>query len=62
MQWQDFWAAFADAENTLAKADEIANQMARILVRRLRRVDGYLLENLKRELRSYNMQTGEWKL
>lgn len=51
-----------EAEATIRAADMVSSQMARMLVGRLRKVQHRgALEALKRELRDYNMQTGQWK-
>lgn len=51
-----------EAEATMRAADMVSTQMARMLVGRLRKVQSHgALEALKRELRDYNMQTGQWK-
>lgn len=49
-----------DAEATLRKADNIANQMGRLIEGRLRHVNSYTLKKLKRELKSFNIHTGVW--
>ncbi len=55
-------AAIEDAEYTLCAADVMAETMARILQGRLRKVKNYhVLRALKRELKNYDMRTGEWK-
>lgn len=55
-------ASMHEAEATMRAADMVSTQMARMLVGRLRKVQNHgALEALKRELRDYNMQTGQWK-
>lgn len=49
------------ARETLRNADRQANEMAKLIVGRLRHVDGWVLDNLKRELRDFNMHTRSWK-
>lgn len=53
--------AVAEAKVTLSAADGVAADMARMLVGRLRCASGYTLQQLKRELRDYNIHTGRWK-
>lgn len=55
-------AAVQDAERTLRVADELATRIARFLVGRLRKVNSqWILADLKRELKDFNMQTQKWK-
>lgn len=42
-------------------ADSAAESMAELLHGRLRHVSHHQLARLKRELRDFNMHTGEWK-
>ena len=58
--WDRMRAAMAEAERTMAAADEQAATMGRILVGRLRHCSAYTLEQLKRELRKFNIHTGNW--
>lgn len=54
--------AMTEAEITMRAADEVADRMARMLSGRLRKVQSnHVLAQLKRELRDYNIQTGDWK-
>ncbi len=53
--------AMSEARAAMAAADKCANQMARMLRGRLSNVDGYVLNQLKHELRDWNMHTKEWK-
>lgn len=62
MNWDDMRAAFADAKRTVDQADSIADDMARMLVGRLRKVGSdYTLKKLKRELAAYDAHTKRWK-
>lgn len=61
MNWDDFRLAFRDARSTMDQADAAANDMADMLDGRLRKVSGYKLAKLKRQLRDFNIHTGEWK-
>ncbi|SDS24394.1 hypothetical protein SAMN05216198_1522 [Halopseudomonas litoralis] len=55
--------AVEQAHTTIRRADRVAGQMARLLRGRLRSADipNYILRDLKKELRDFNMHTGEWK-
>lgn len=56
--------AVADAKRTMDNADATALSAARLLVGRLRKVEGYnrnTLKSLKKELRDFNAATGKWK-
>lgn len=61
MYWDDFRKAFGEAERTLAQADDVAAQMARMLVGRLRKCSPGTLSRLKTELRDFDARSGEWK-
>ena len=54
-------AAVAQARQVQQWADEHAHAMAVILRGRLRHVSSGVLSDLKRELRDFNIHTGEWK-
>jgi len=60
-------SAIQIAESDLRRTDQMARDMADLLVGRLRQVnkDGWFgnqtLADLKRELRSYNSRTSKWK-
>lgn len=60
--FDDVRAAVALANTQLAAADEVAVNMAGLLVGRLRKVyrEDHL-RALKRELADFNIQTGKWK-
>lgn len=53
--------ALAQARQAQAAADNYANGMANMLRGRLRHVSGGVLADLKKELRDFNIRTGEWK-
>lgn len=54
--------AVQEAKNTLDAADSVADDLARMLIGRLHRVQSsYTLAKLKRELRDFNMHTSSWK-
>ena len=53
--------AVAEADHTMRAADSVAGDIASMLRGRLRHVPAYFLKDLKRELRDFNMHTGQWK-
>lgn len=53
--------AIADASATISNADTLATRMAGMIRRRLRHVPSYILKDLKKELRDFNIHTGQWK-
>lgn len=53
--------AVEEAEQTMRAADNCANDMAKVLQGRLRKVSDWNLKKLKAELKNYNMHTGRWK-
>jgi len=61
MNVSEMRAAVIDARNTLRSTDMIANDLAYLLKGRLRSVNAWHLETLKRELRDFNIHTGKWK-
>jgi hypothetical protein len=60
-RFDEMIGAIEDAEITLRSADNVAKRLARVLPGRLRHCDAYTLKRLKRELRDFNITTGEWK-
>jgi len=60
-KWDEMRSAYVDAEQTIKAADSISVDMARMIIGRLRKVDGWTLIKLKRELKNFNMQTQRWK-
>lgn len=50
-----------EARDVLRNADEVAGQIAGLLPGRLRHVQTWVLQDLKRELKDFNAHTGEWK-
>lgn len=56
-------AIMRDARNTRRATEDYANELAAFLCGRLRayNVSPYRLEELKRELRDYNITTMSWK-
>lgn len=62
MMLSDMENAIGEARATLNRADQFATQLARLLKGRLWKVDnGYLLNDLKRELRAFDGVTKTWK-
>jgi hypothetical protein len=61
MNWDDMNKAMGDAKAAFKRADNVANEMARLMVGRLRKCNPSTLRRLKRELRDFNMTTGEWR-
>jgi len=62
MNWSEANTAFEDAKRTLNRADDVATNLARILVGRLRKVySDSALADLKRELKDFNIHTSTWK-
>lgn len=59
-KWDEMRAAYVDAKIQVKAADAIADDMAGMMVGRLRRVNQYTLVNLKKELKSFNIHTGRW--
>lgn len=60
--WDTMRAALAQARAANAAADNYASQMGDMLRGRLRAVPAYILRDLKRELRDFDMHTKEWKV
>lgn len=61
MSLLDMQVAINEAQKTLSQADRVAQQMGRLLQGRLKNISPYVLEQLKRELRDFNMHTGKWR-
>lgn len=61
MNFDEMHAAVKDAERTLSLADGVITKIARMLIGRLRKVEsGWVLADLKRELRGFNIHTKKW--
>lgn len=60
-KWDEMRAAYLEAKDQFQAADSLADGMAYMLRGRLRRVGQSTLSDLKRELRRFNIHTGEWK-
>jgi hypothetical protein len=63
MNYQDVRKARDQAEYTLNNADKVVREAVSLIKGRLKssRVSWLALNELKRELRNYNMHTGSWK-
>jgi hypothetical protein len=63
MNYDDMEQAVRDAENTLRIADAVVSKIAYTIKGRLRRSNtaGWILADIKRELRDFNIHTGTWK-
>jgi len=63
MNYSDVEKARVEAIKTLELADNAIRHAADLIKRRLRssRVRWPVLDELKRELKDYNMRTGKWK-
>lgn len=53
--------AVSEAKETIRAADSVVNSMAQMIVGRLKKVDIYTLGMLKKELKGFNSNTGQWK-
>jgi hypothetical protein len=61
MMTHEMRKAVEEAEQALRAADNVANDIAKVLHGRLRKVSTWHLKKLKAELKNYNMHTGRWK-
>lgn len=61
MTYQEMDNAVREAEAVVRRAESYKSRMARFLIGRLRGIDPDILRDLKKELRKFNSQTGEWK-
>lgn len=61
MNFSEMYDAITEAQRTIELAETQSTRMARILQGRLRMVQPWVLVNLKRELRDFNIHTKEWK-
>lgn len=53
--------AIKEAKITMSECDRVADDLADILVGRLRKVNTYRLKRLKKELSQFNSRTGKWE-
>jgi len=62
MNYREMSDAVEDAQRTMNLVDSMADRFARMLIGRLRKVNScWVLAELKRELKDYNIHTGQWK-
>ena len=61
MGFTDACNATRDAERTLNEADRLAGRVAKLLVGRLRKISPHICSELKKELKSFNAVSHEWK-
>ncbi len=64
MELHEMIAAVKDAERTMNLANSYTNQLAGLIVGRLRtgRVAHWVLRQLKKELAGYNTHTRQWRI
>jgi hypothetical protein len=62
MNFDDFSQAVQNAKEDVRRGDEAVQQLCKLAAGRLRSagVSGYVLAELKRELRDFNMVTKDW--
>ena len=60
MKFEELRTAVDNAEYTLTQADNVANDIAKMLKGRLRKVNPYVLSKLKSELKEFNSKTKSW--
>jgi hypothetical protein len=60
MNITDMESVLREAKAEINRADLVAGSAARIIVGRLKHVPPYVLVDLKRELRRFNMHTRTW--
>lgn len=58
--WDEMRIAMDEAKARMDAVDSYASEMARLLQGRLRHCSRYVLAELKRELRDFNIHTKEW--
>lgn len=61
MNFDEMTDAVKEAEHTMSIANIAANKIAHMLVGRLRKVDSWVLADLKRELRAFDLRGNKWK-
>jgi hypothetical protein len=59
--FDDMRRALSEAREIQSAADTNAGQMAQMIKGRLHHVAPWILKDLKRELRDFNLTTGQWK-
>jgi len=61
ISYQQMDDAVKQAEALIKRAEQYKSRMAGFLVGRLKGIDPYTLQRLKKELKNFNAQTCEWK-
>jgi hypothetical protein len=64
MKLEEMRIAVEEAKSVLYRVDVLTENMLRMIAGRLRgnkRISGYILSELKRELRDFNIHTKQWK-
>lgn len=61
MNFDEMTAAVDDAGHTMSLANIAAKKVAGLLVGRLRTVEVWVLADLKRELRDFDLRSKSWK-
>ena len=63
MTFDEMTEAVEEAERTIRMADIATRKVAKLIIGRLRSIKtpSWVLAELKRELRDYNIHTGQWK-
>lgn len=61
MTTHEMRVALREANETIRAADNVADDFAKMLEGRLRKVSVYTLVRLKKELSNFNAHTKEWK-
>lgn len=59
--FREFRDSIRQAESDIRSVEALADDMAQMLVGRLRMARQYWLKKLKHELRDFNICTGKWK-
>jgi len=59
--FREFRDSIRQAELDIKSVDALANDMAAVMVGRLRMASPHYLKKLKHELRDFNICTGKWK-
>jgi len=60
MTYDEAIEAINDAHRTLNKADELIRNLGHLMPGRLKLMNCSTLKKLKRELKNFNMHTGQW--
>jgi len=60
MTYDEAIEAINDAKRTLNKADELVKNLGHLMPGRLKLMSYSTLKKLKKELKNFNMHTGQW--